>query len=196
MRATGSTTLSSGFQLLLYVGVALVALPACGSLLGAPEHSPLLRTSAVEYEVKTTPRGYIAHIPFTFTNRTGGPVHLPTCRRDFAPAVQRETSEGPWEGVWGPIHNDCLSIPITVVPPGGTLQDTLVLFAAPAQGEHPAMGRMGRLHDELAAGGRGTYRLVWLENQALTSFDPRARPAGRPLPLAQRVSNPFTLRVR
>jgi hypothetical protein len=83
-----------------------------------------------------------------------------------------------------------------VVPPGGTLRYTLVLFAAPAQGEHPAMRRMGRLHDELAAGERGPYRLLWLEDQALTSFDQTARPSGPALPLAQRVSNPFTLRVR
>jgi hypothetical protein len=181
----------------LLVVLTAAALAACGPLPGAPERGPLLRTSATEYEAEATPHGYRARIPFTFTNRTGGPVHLPNCRGDFAPNLQQRTAEGAWEDVWAPIHNDCLSIPPPVVPPGGALRDTLVLFAAPAQGDHPLMRRMGRLHADLAARGRGgPYRLAWQAEQALASFDAHARPFGPPLPPEQRASNPFTLRVR
>jgi hypothetical protein len=174
---------------------AFPAFPACVLLPAAPARGPLLRTSAAAYEVEAVPYGFVGRIPFTFTNRTGGPVYLPNCKGDFAPNIQRRTAEG-WEPVWLPIHNDCRS-PIRVVPPGDTLRYTLVVTATPAQGDHPVLHAMGRLHAELSARGRGgPYRLVWGERQAYASYDERARPYGTSLPLEHRVSNAFTLRVR
>lgn len=141
----------------------------------------LIQTSELRYTLSRDELGFRATIPFTFHNATGAPVYLPNCGGDVRPLLQVQRN-GAWFEAWIPFRERCTSEPV-VVPPGGTLADTLRIFGAPAGSNLvPAF-----TFEEV----EGVYRLLW--NQAVSrhaggAVDPEAL-----LPLASRVSNRFVL---
>lgn len=126
---------------------------------------------------------YVGTIPYRYTNGSGAPVYIVNCNGDVSPGLQRRIG-GLWKDWWIPATNACLSPPV-VIAPGGSHADTLHVWIGPQDGPF--------LADLVAAGDTGVFRLVW--HSALSSFDGEARPFGEPVPLAERVSNPFVLRT-
>lgn len=143
---------------------------------------PLLQTDALEYRLERSSIGVEATIRYTFTNATGGAVHLANCRGDVSPNLERlEGSE--WVTGWSPVRLLCASPPV-VIEPGAEYRDSVHVIAAPF-GSHA--------HPQFTTGNAtGVYRLVWF--QAAGGSDIDGAPFGEPLALKDRISNAFVLR--
>ncbi len=163
--------------------VVVVVLVAAACAKPAPERdgNALLQTSALRYELRREVLGYRTTIPWTFHNETGDTVWLPNCEGDVRPLLQVERN-GAWFDAWTPFSGACASPPV-VVPPGGTLADTLRVFGAPAGSNVVpafAFAEVG-----------GVYRLLW--HRAVSSWDGGPVDPASALPLTQRISNRFLL---
>ena len=177
MRRRKDSVTSSGHAQFLLIVPAL--LNGCLSVTG-PADPPLLQTDALTYELVRDDSGFTVSIPYTFTNRTGGSVYLPNCRGGFWLHLERE-DEGDWHAAWSPFLLLCLSPPI-VIEEDEVWVDTLEVW-----GGLPG-GNVWPRFD--VADPAGTYRIVW--DDALSSYQDHL-PFGRPLPLAERMSNTFQL---
>ena len=162
---------------LLVVGICF--LPACSST-NAPD-PPLLQTDSLVVRLVREGDLLRTSIPYTFTNRTGGPVYLLNCRGRFGLHLEREDAGG-WTLAWSPVSLACLSPPI-VIDEAEVWVDTLdVVAGIPDSNAWPRFD---------IADPAGTYRIVW--GAAFSSYRPDGPPWGRPLPWAERVSNTFQL---
>ena len=122
-------------------------------------------------------------IPYSFTNRTGSRVFLVNCLGEFAVSLQMQQA-GEWVRAWSPILLLCWSAPI-VIEPGEVYRTTLDVFASlPGGSWQPYLPPP----DASTA-----YRIVW--GTGLSSYDPDQYPFGELIPLAERVSNSFTLEL-
>jgi hypothetical protein len=143
---------------------------------------PELMRTVGEVTMRREGEWYRAVIPYTYTNRTGDSVYLTNCNGDVSPSLQRRV-DGKWTGWWYPVMNECLSPPV-VIAPGAVYRDSLGIM----------LGRQDReVYEQLVAARSLEVRLDW--QQALTSFSAEKYPFGPQLPLEQRVSNAFTLRI-
>ena len=175
-RRKGSITSSGRARFLLIVPTLL---NGCLSATG-PSDPLLLQTDALSYELVRDDPGLRVSIPYTFTNRTGGPVYLVNCRGGFGLHLERDDG-GEWHVAWSPVLLACLSPPI-VIEEDEVWADTLEVWGAP-----PGSNWRPRFD---VADPAGTYRIVW--DAALSSYQDHL-PFGAPLPLAERVSNAFQL---
>lgn len=144
--------------------------------------APLLQTDTLAYELVEDEAGFRTTIPYTYRNETGGAVYLANCNGDVRPLLEMDRN-GFWFPAWEPFRTDCLSPPV-VIGPGETYADTLHLRGAP-----PASNLLPVfVFPEI----QGVYRMVWF--QAHAALDSTTLQPSDPLPLEQRVSNPFVLR--
>jgi hypothetical protein len=151
--------------------LVLGALLAAGCLAATePADPPLLQTDSLVVELVREGDLLSTSIPYTFTNRTGGPVYLLNCRGGFGVHLEREDVGG-WRLAWSPVLLACLSPPI-VIDEAEVWVDTLDVVAG-------------------LPGPAGTYRIVW--GAAYSSYRPDGPPWGRQLRWAERVSNTFQL---
>jgi hypothetical protein len=157
-----------------------VATLGCNGFFG-PGDGPPIRTDQPAYRLEDTGIGLETQIPFTFRNRTGGPVYIPNCGGNAPPMLQK-LEDGQWVNAWAPVVLLCLSPPI-VITPGTTYADTLRVF-----GGHPGNNMYPKFDVPHVP---GTYRLLW--PSVLTSYDDRRNPFGDSLPVDERISNPFAL---
>jgi hypothetical protein len=141
----------------------------------------LFQTSSLRYTARMTPSGIDFTVPFTFTNRTGGPAYFVNCDGVTGLALEKWV-HSQWEDVWGPIINGCLSPPIVVRP---DLQQEGIVFVTASYLGSNAYPQFGT--DEV----EGVYRFVWRE--VLRDYDTSRRPLGELLPLDRRISNRFEL---
>jgi hypothetical protein len=145
---------------------------------GGPELMQTVREATMQRQGEW----YRVVIPYTYTNRTGDTVYLTNCNGDVSPSLQRRVG-GAWEGWWYPVMNECLSPPV-VIAPGAVYRDSLDVMIGEQDRE---------VYDVLVESRALDVRLDW--QQALTSFSARKYPFGPQLPIEQRVSNAFTLRL-
>jgi len=146
----------------------------------APANPPLLRTEVLTVELVRTGDRFAATIPYTFTNRTGGPVYLVNCEGAFAFGLERRDEEG-WTTAWSPILPACLSPPI-VIAEDEVWADTMDVYGSvPGTNSYPQFD---------VADPAGMYRIVW---SALSSYSDDYPSFGRLLPLSQRLSNSFQI---
>ena len=110
MRRRKDSVTSSGHAQFLLIVPAL--LNGCLSATGLPD-PPLLETDALTYELVRDDPGLMVSIPYTFTNRTGGPVYLVNCLGGSGLHLERE-DRGDWHPAWSPVLLDCLSPPIVI----------------------------------------------------------------------------------
>jgi len=127
---------------------------------------------------------YRAEIPYSFTNRTGSNVYLLNCRGGFAVRLQVEEA-GHWAHYWSPVILACLSPPIVIEP--DEVYETTVNVVGCTSGGNCAP----RLTLPSSASTR--YRIMWGDGRS--SYDHDGPPWGDLIPLEERVSNSFTLRV-
>jgi len=127
---------------------------------------------------------YYAQIPYSFTNRTGSRVYLPTdCYGNFSVGLQIET-DGEWEGAFFRGARLC-GAPPTVIEPDEVYHSILDIAACPVGNCGPRI--------RLPPAPSTPYRIKW--NEALSSYNPDEDPHGELIPLKQRLSNTFALRV-
>ena len=157
---------------------AAVLLAACDSPVSLSD--PLLVTDGPSYVLRAEGLGWRVEIPYTFTNRTGGPVYLVNCNGAFAIRLDRLVHNA-WKEAWSPILPLCLSAPI-VIAEGATFRTTLHVWGArPNENAGPQFD---------ASNPAGTYRIVWVG--AVSRYQDEL-PFGPELPLEARVSNAFEL---
>ena len=182
MRRQKSTiTLSGHARGPVILGALLVN--GCLSATG-PADPPLLQTDMLTVELVRDGDAFRTSIPYTFTNRTGGPVYLLNCRGGFGLHLERQ-EEGDWAPAWSPVLLACLSPPI-VIDEAEVWVDTVEVVAGLPD------GNLWPRFD--VADPAGTYRIVW--GAAFSSYRPDGPPWGRLLPWAERVSNSFELSTK
>lgn len=147
-----------------------------------PAMSALFRTDSVAYTLRERDNGYVARIGVTFTNSTSDTTYFVNCNGAVGVGLEKLV-EGNWRNAWSPVLPACLSPPIAVAP-GATRSMPIELFSGlPGSNAYPQFA---------VAEITGIYRAVW--NSAVTRYQNQL-PFGEPLPLAQRISNRFTLRA-
>ena len=115
--------------------------------------------------------GHAVRIPYTFTNRTGSAVFLSNCLGGFARSLEMQRA-GEWVAAW---HSaQCLGkSPDIVIEPDEVYSNIVVAAGTPDELIPPP--------DESTP-----YRIKWLAGHFST---------GEHLPLEERVSNSFTLKL-
>ena len=166
-----------------FTAVFLAAGAACGpretSLI---EESTLFRTDSSSYTLRPDNIGYSALINVEYTNSTPDTVYFINCNGVTGVTFEKLV-DSTWKMAWLPGMNACLSAPI-VVPPGSKRQ-----FPTHAFARRTGEAQSGEFTIDDAP---GTYRIVWPHTVASYQSSP---PFGDSLPLTQRVSNRFVLRV-
>lgn len=165
------------------VQVSLVVLAACegGGPLW-PEGAPPIRTDAAVYTLETIGDFWTGRIPIEYENRGNRTWYLVNCGGLYGWRLEKWVGER-WEAAYGPVLPLCLS-PAIRIEPAETLSDTLHVDAG-----HPGTNTAPQFAFPDPA---GTYRVVL---ETLSSYDERRYPFGALIPLDQRVSNAFELRV-
>lgn len=147
-----------------------------------PVMSALFRTDSVAYTLRARDNGFETRIGVTFTNRTSDTTYFVNCNGSVGVSLEKMI-DGNWRNAWSPVMPACLSPPIAVAP-GATRSMPIELFAGFAGSNVYPQFAVAEIS--------GIYRAVW--NSAVTGYQSQL-PFGEPLPLAQRTSNRFTLRV-
>jgi hypothetical protein len=147
-----------------------------------PATAALFRTDSVAYTLRARNNGHEARIGVTFTNRTSDTTYFVNCNGAVGVSLEKLV-EGNWRNAWSPVMPACLSPPIAVAP-GATRSMPIEVFGGfPGSNAYPQF---------VVAEIPGIYRAVW--NSAVTDYQSEL-PFGAPLPLAQRISNRFTLQA-
>lgn len=151
----------------------------------SPPVSTRLVTDSSTYSLSFDDPGWTATIGFSY--RAGADtVYIVNCNGEVLLHLQRREADG-WRDAWFAEGNQCLSEPL-VIPPGELFRAAGLIWGAPAG----TPGYNDFLVDEL----EGEFRLVWPQ-PVLNYRAPGATGTfGDTLPLADRVSNTFTLRTR
>ncbi len=173
---------------LLCAAAMVASTVGCESTIPAVVEDTALVTdgTSFRFELWGSVRGnpwYSAEIPYSFTNRTGSKVFIPTCSGGIGLALQMDQA-GQWVHVWSPTHTLCLGPPI-VIEPGEVYQRILNVVGC--------LGRNCGSRLVLPPNPSTPIRILWLD--ALSSYDEDKRPFGKPIPLEERFSNRFTLQV-
>ena len=167
--------------------LALVVAVACTTPLGIQrDEAAPIQTRALSYTLREVSNGFASRVDLTYTfrNVTEAPVFIMSC--GGRPAVKLQRLEGSsWVSVW-PSGGFSCEAPLAVVEPGGVWQGRVRLEgAAPGCACFP----------EFSTRPEGVHRIV-LDNVVLghmkiggTLF------RGKSIPLPQRVSNRFKIRV-
>lgn len=141
------------------------------------------QTDSLSYTLVSAAHGLEGKIAFVFTNPTSAPVYIVNCRGATALRLEKRSGDR-WVPAWSPVIPLCLSPPI-VVQPGQQYAGVVHVF-----GGHPSTN----MHPQFVVDPvPGVYRIVWTD--VLRTYNDRGNPFGEPLPLEQRVSNRFQLRV-
>jgi hypothetical protein len=141
------------------------------------------QTESLSYTLISTQSSLETRIAFVFTNPTPAPVYIVNCKGTTSLRLEKQSGDK-WVPAWSPVIPLCLSAPI-VVQPGQRYSGVVHVSAG-----HPS----NNLYPKFAVDPvPGVYRIVWRD--VLRTYDDRANPFGEPLPLEQRVSNRFRLRV-
>ena len=172
----------------LLCAAAMVASAAgCESTIPAVVEDTALVTDGTSFRIEKMwggrHTGYGGRIPYSFTNRTGSKVYLTGCQGQIDVRLEMETA-GEWVHIWSPVRLLCRGPPI-VIEPDEVYETTLHVLGC-------LEGKCGpRL--VLPSSSSTPIRILW--GSALSSYDEDACPFGEPIPLEERVSNRFTLRV-
>jgi hypothetical protein len=138
-----------------------------------PVDAPI-QTDKKEYKVAVTQRSVKFTISYSFVNRTGGPVLLPSCKKPYRPLLEKKV-EGRWEPAVDPVAFLCGGPPIRIAP-GKTYRDSFEVEAfLPGNNMRPEL-KIDAQEIE------GVYRLVHVFSGQHRTF-----------PLSERVSNEFKL---
>jgi hypothetical protein len=142
------------------------------------------QTDSLSYALHESFNVWLGAIGIEFANRTDKPVSFPNCNGALAVALQQRTGDD-WQSVWENAVPECLSAPITVAP-GAVFRDTVHIgITLAGSGTAPSA-----LRSQLT----GELRLLWYS--VVHDYADGTAGFGTMLPVEQRISNRFTLRIR
>ena len=171
---------------LLCAAAMVLSAPGCESTIPDVEVTALV-TDGTSFRLgKENWRGHVwygTEIPYSFTNRTGSKVYLVNCEGRFDLGLEVQES-GEWVLAWSSVSGLCLDAPI-VIEPGEVWETTLEVIGCTSGGSCAPRLDTTRITS-------APVRIVW--GTGLSSYD-SAYPFGELIPLEERVSNSFTLRV-
>lgn len=140
-----------------------------------------ITTDSLTYTLAVWPLGYHVRFGMIYTNTQSSPVQFSICP-GLLPSFLQRWNDTAWELAWQPSIAFSCSVTDITVAPGGTHQAVEDVWgASPATKFIPAWSR---------ADPSGTYRAVWNIQRAPGSAD-----AAVPIPIEERVTNNFTLRL-
>ena len=138
-----------------------------------PAEAPI-QTDKKAYKVAVTQRSVKFAINYSYVNRTGGAVYLPSCKKPYRPSLQKKV-EGQWTPVVESMGTDCAGAPVRIGP-GKTYRGSFDVEAfLPGNSLRPEL-KIDVQQIE------GVYRLVHVFSGQNRIF-----------PLEDRVSNEFNL---
>jgi hypothetical protein len=166
------------YTILLVAILALAAQPLSGGrVLAQDDEKPVeapIQTDKKVYKVAVTQRSVKFAINYSYVNRTGGVVFLPSCKKPYRPSLEKKV-EGRWTPAVEAIGIMCGGPPIRIAP-GKTYRGSFEVEAfLPGNNMHPEL-KIDVNEIE------GVYRLAHVfsgQNQ--------------PFPLEKRISNEFNL---
>ena len=158
---------------LLYAAATLLSASGCESPTEVGSHA--LLTDGTSFQLGTVQlnqgEAHVALIPYTFMNRTGSTVFLSNCLGGFTHSLEMQRA-GEWVTAWNSVQ--CLmASPDMVIEPDEVFADTVWAVGTPDELIPPP--------DESTP-----YRIRWHAGRFSS---------GERLPLEERVSNPFTLKL-
>jgi hypothetical protein len=166
------------YTLLLVAILALLALPLSGGRVLAqddekPGDAPI-QTDKAAYKVTVTQRSVKFRINYSYVNRTGGVVFLPSCKKPYRPLLEKKV-----EDRWAPVVDSmglmCGGPPVRIGP-GKTYRGSFEVEAfLPGNDMRPELKIDVREIE-------GVYRLVHVFSGQNQTF-----------PLGKRISNEFNL---
>jgi hypothetical protein len=166
------------YPILLIAILVLAAHPLSGGRVLAqddekPAEAPI-QTDKKAYKVAVTQRSVKFAIHYSYVNRTGGVVFLPSCKKPFRPSLEKK-ADGRWTPVVDPMGVECAGPPVRIGP-GKTYRGSFDVEAfLPGNNLRPQL--------KIDAGEiEGVYRLVHVFSGQNRIF-----------PLEDRVSNEFNL---
>jgi hypothetical protein len=166
------------YPILLVAILVLVGQRLSGeSVLAQDNEKPVdapIQTDKKMYKVAVTPQSVKFTINYSYVNRTGGAVFLPSCKKPYRPTLEKKV-EGRWVAAVDPIEPMCAGAPVRIGP-GKTYRDKFEVEAfLPGNDMNPKLKVDVRVIE-------GVYRLVHV-------FSGQKRP----LPLEDRISNEFEI---
>src|SRR5262249_23017742 len=174
-----SSDMRTKYQTLLVAILALVAQALSdGRISGQDKKKRVdapIQTDEKTYKVEITPQSVKFMINYSYVNRTGDAVFLPTCVRPYRPLLEKKV-EGRWTSAADSFEFMCVGPPVQIEPEK-TYQDSFQVEAfLPGNNIIPKLKVDVREIE-------GVYRLVHL-------FEGQNH---QRLPLEERVSNEFKL---
>lgn len=170
-----------GYRVLICLSAAAVLLAGCREVpvqvlesLAAPSptDAPITSDSA-EYAIRRTDTGFDVRVGLTYRNSHATAVELWACQAEFTQRLERWNGRA-WETLFVPLAFSCKAW-ATVSPAMELSQLQHYAGGSPATPFKPTWG---------ASDPSGSYRAVW-----------SVRQGGIELPLEQRISNTFRLRL-
>jgi hypothetical protein len=166
--------------------MAMMCAAACNDPTGPSlprDTEALFQTDSLAYTLSAEQLWWEGRVTYAFTNNTGKPVSFVNCNGQTRLVFQKLEGAA-WRDIWGPATFECLSAPITVAPGETQVSSVRVLVEYPG-----GPGDPGTSASDLT----GTFRIVW--ESAVHDYATGTTNFGTVLPIEQRISNRFLLRV-
>jgi hypothetical protein len=166
----------------LFLLAALLQL-GCASLNGRSAKGPPIQTDRTVYVVNDS--GGLANltIRMTYTNNTGKPAFLPTCRGPQPPRLQKQVGDT-WVVAFAPTVLACEGAPIEVAA-GDSYDYTFRILAGMPGTSYAPRWAVSDIP--------GTYRVLWEIFSDVQGNPARPVTTRDPLPVDQEISNTFKL---
>jgi hypothetical protein len=169
------------YPILLIAILVLAAQPMSalsgGRVLAQDDEKPVeapIQTDKKAYKVAVTQRSVKFAINYSYVNRTGGVVFLPSCKKPYRPSLEKKV-EGRWAPVVDSMGLECSGPPVRIGP-GKTYRGSFAVEAfLPGNNLRPELKIDAREIE-------GVYRLAHVFSGQNRIF-----------PLEERVSNEFNL---
>lgn len=156
---------------------------ACATLNAGNPSGPPIRTDKTVYAVNDS--GGLANltIRMTYTNNTGKPAYLPTCRGPQPPRLQKQVGDT-WVVAFAPTVLACEGAPIEVAA-GDSYDYTFRILAGMPGTNYAPRWAVGEIP--------GNYRILWEIFSDVQGNPARPVTTRNPLPPDQEISNTFKL---
>lgn len=141
------------------------------------------QTDSESYTLTQPGPWYEATIRFTFHNDLKKNVYFVNCGGATGILLEKFV-DSTWKPVWSPVMTTCLSAPL-IVAAGKDWRSEIRVSAAPIGSNFLPQFSVRDIP--------GTYRVQW--THALRSYDPSKPRFGTQLPLQQRISNSFEIKI-
>lgn len=163
--------------------LSIVSSFACATLNAGSASGPPIQTDRTVYAVTDSAGLASLTIRMTYTNNTGKPAFLPTCRGPQPPRLQKQVGDT-WVVAFAPTVLACESAPIEVAA-GDSYQYTFRILAGMPGTNYAPRWAVSDIP--------GNYRILWEIFSDVQGNPAHPVTTRDPLPVNQEISNTFKL---